>query len=181
MDRLLDHSIQHRRDAQHALSAVGLWDRMGPYRRGLVSPAAQRRLDLRPIFTNTLPTLLYIQSIHARRAVIRLYLYPRGVQVLSRQYAFQRDRLRCPVSRIEFTPVVRPSRGLLPTLAMFPGIHPGSSFASSGEAAVIATPRQFRRTSRHSDRSSLVDRAFLFLQPFAPARFPGLLRYYGLC
>lgn len=86
-----------------------------------------------------------------------------------------------PVSRIEFTPVVRPSRGLLPTLAMFPGIHPGSSFASSGEAAVIATPRQFRRTSRHSDRSSLVDRAFLFLQPFAPARFPGLLRYYGLC
>ena len=171
VDGLLDHAIQHDRNAERSHPSIGFGDFHGAHCFRFVPYAEQRRFDASPVFSDVRLGALDPSSIHARGPVIVPYLSPGRVQVLLCQHAFQRDRLHLHHFAHRLLSVLRPIHGLPPARRPLQGIHPGADCAPNEEATVVVTPRRFRMTARHAHRSRSVDRAFLLLWPFAPTTF----------
>src|SRR2546426_6227306 len=84
--RLLDQSIQHRRDAKLSHPAVRLGDFHPPHRFRLVGPAQQLFSDRWPVLLQIVGELVNGDPVHSRATFITFHLPPCFLQVFSLTY-----------------------------------------------------------------------------------------------
>lgn len=93
MDRLLDQSVQDRRDPQHACSSTRLRNVHPPHRPGFTSSSQKSLFDACPVLLQAATELTDLHAVDTAGTAIGLH-GPEGLEhVLSPEHSFEQPRL----------------------------------------------------------------------------------------
>jgi hypothetical protein len=173
LQRLLQPSVLHRRDAQPANASLRFGTLHGSYRARLVALLEELPLEHRPMPMNVLGQLPDLPALDSRGSRLGLHLAVSFPQVLSLQSLFHQaliQRLHSSSFRPSFLAASRLASDSSTTFR----------FTAQGIAAAVAPALGFRLL--RGPRGVCEGLAcFSVLWPFAPCPLQALLRSYGLC
>ena len=97
-DGLLDHPIQHGGHSEGPLAPVGFRDEHPAHRRRMIGSFPELGADALPVFAGKRREVIDGHPINARRAFVRLHLFPGKVQIRAIQHLLE-QRVRIDWSR----------------------------------------------------------------------------------